>query len=101
MAEKAMSAFLDNIDINKDFNPASHIRAILTQFGLDSKDPERLEDRVRILGLDVEEGAPCDGNREVWFWAFLKFSQGRLFFLGTKNLWGTCQSVAGFAQQWA
>ena len=56
--EKATLAYLSDIYINKDVSPVSHIQAKLAQFGLDCKDPEWLEDRTCILGLEVsgEEG---------------------------------------------
>ena len=50
--EKAMSAYLDDIYINEDVSPALHIQAKLAHFGLDCKDPEWLEDRAHIVGLD-------------------------------------------------
>ena len=51
--EKATSAYLDDIYISEDISPTSHIRAKLAQFGLDCKDPERFEDRARVLDLDI------------------------------------------------
>ena len=53
VVEKATSAYFNDIYINKDVKLALHIQVKLTQFGLNCKDPEQLEDRTLILGLDV------------------------------------------------
>ena len=54
--EKVMSAYLDDIYINKDVSSVLHIHTKLAQFSLDCKDPEWLKDGVCVLGLDVKEG---------------------------------------------
>ena len=51
--ERATSAYLDDIYVNEGIVPASRVQAKLAQFGLICKDPERLEDGARVLGLDV------------------------------------------------
>ena len=53
MVEKAMSAYLDDIYINENASPALHIRVKLTQFGLDCKDPDWLENGACVQGLDI------------------------------------------------
>ena len=47
------SVYIDNIYVNKDVLPVSHIREHLARFELECKDPERLEDGARVLGLAV------------------------------------------------
>ncbi len=55
------SAYIDNIYINEDVVPATHIREHLTQFGQECKDSEQLEDSAQVLGLavTVEQGELC------------------------------------------
>ena len=49
----AASAYIDDIFINEDVAPATRFREHLAQFGLESKDPERLENSTQVLGLAV------------------------------------------------
>ena len=51
--KKGISAYLDDIYVNEDIMSSLHVKAKLAQFGLICKDPERLEDGARVLGLDV------------------------------------------------
>ena len=51
--ERAMSTYFNDIYINENVKPVLHIQVKLAQFGLDCKDPERLEDGVQVLGLDI------------------------------------------------
>ena len=46
-------AYLDDIYVNEDILLSLHFWIKLVQFGLICKDPERLENGVRVLGLDV------------------------------------------------
>ena len=48
----AASAYI-YIYINEDVMPATRVREHLARFGLECKDPERLEDGARVLGLAV------------------------------------------------
>ena len=43
----------DDIYVNEDIVSSLHVKAKLAQFGLICKEPERLEDGSRVLGLDV------------------------------------------------
>ena len=47
------SVYIDNIYINEEVMPATHIREHLAQFGLECKDPEHLKDGAQELGLAV------------------------------------------------
>ena len=47
------SAYIDDIYVNEDVMPATRVREHLARFGLECKDPERLEDGARVLGLTV------------------------------------------------
>ena len=51
--KKETSAYFDDIYVNEDIMSSLHLKAKLAQFGLICKDPERLEDRARVLGLDI------------------------------------------------
>ena len=51
--KEGISVYLDDIYVNKDIVSSVHINAKLAQFGLICKEPERLEDGTRVLGLDV------------------------------------------------
>ena len=48
-----ISAYIDDIYVNDDIVSSLHVKAKLVQFGLICKEPERLEDGTRVLGLDV------------------------------------------------
>ena len=48
-----ISVHRDDIYVNEDIVSSLHVKAKLSQFGLICKEPERLEDGVRVLGLDV------------------------------------------------
>ena len=45
----AASAYIDDIYVNEDVMPATRVREHLARFGLECKDPERLEDGARVL----------------------------------------------------
>ena len=47
------SVYLDDIYVNEDIMSSLHVKAKLAHFGLICKDPERLEDGARVLGLDI------------------------------------------------
>ena len=47
------SAYLNDIYMNEDIVSLIHIRMKLAKFGLICKDPERLENSARVLGLDI------------------------------------------------
>ena len=49
----AASSYITNIYVNEGVMPATHVREHLARFGLECKDPERLEDDARVLGLVV------------------------------------------------
>ena len=44
------SSYIDDIYSNEDDVPATSIRVHQAQFGLECKDPERLEDGTQVLG---------------------------------------------------
>ena len=48
-----ISVHRDDIYANEDIVSSLHVNSKLAQFGLICKEPERLEDRTRVLGLDV------------------------------------------------
>ena len=47
------SAYIDDIYANEDVMPTTRVREHLARFGLECKDPERLEDGPRVLRLTV------------------------------------------------
>ena len=49
----AASAYINDIYVNEDVILANRVREHLARFGLECKDPERLEDGPRVLGLAV------------------------------------------------
>ena len=75
--------------------PTTRIREHLGRFGLGCKDPERLEDGTRVLGLAVtmEHGKLC-GSEEAWFQTFPILSCDRQFSL-CGGLSSTFRGVAG------
>ena len=44
----AASVYIDDIYVNEDVIPATRVRGHLARFGLECKDPERLEDDTRV-----------------------------------------------------
>ena len=52
---QATSAYIDDVFINKDVVSATRVRQQLANFGLTSKEPERLQNGARVLGLTVQE----------------------------------------------
>ena len=87
------SAYLDNY-VKEDILSSLHVRTQLSQFGLISKDLERLEDCDRVLGLDVREeqrtlqwrhGTEVPEVPDVLF-----------FFTYVAGSWDTYQSADGF-----
>ena len=59
---QATSAYIDDVYVNENKVPATEIKRHLSNFGLDSKDPERLKDGARVLGLNVW------GERNTLYW---------------------------------
>ena len=51
----AMSSYINDIFVNKSACTAAHVWDHLLQFRLTCKDPERLRDGTRVLGLCVME----------------------------------------------
>ena len=51
----AVSAYVDDIFINENLVSAVHVRQHFSDFGLVCKDPVRLKDGARVLGLQVWE----------------------------------------------
>ena len=53
MIKSATSVYVDDILINENLVPASRIQQHFLDYGLVSKDPVRLRDGARVLGLQV------------------------------------------------
>ena len=51
--KRATSAYVDDILINGNLVPASHVQQHFLDYGLVSKDSVRLRDGARVLGLQV------------------------------------------------
>ena len=49
----ATSAYIDDVYVDESMVPAARVKEHLCSFGLLSKEPERLQDGVRVLGLQV------------------------------------------------
>ena len=49
----ATSAYIDDVYVDESIVPAAHVKEHLYSFGFLSKEPERLQDGVRVLGLQV------------------------------------------------
>ena len=52
---QATSAYIDDVFINEYIVSATRVKQYLAYFGLKSKEPERLQNGVRVLGLTVRE----------------------------------------------
>ena len=66
--KSATSAYVDEILINENRVPVLRIQQHFLDYGLVSKDPVRLRDGARVLGLQVwEKMALSDGSEEVKF----------------------------------
>ena len=53
---QATSAYIDDVFINEDIVSATRVKQYLANFGLKSKEPERLQNGAQVLGLTVREG---------------------------------------------
>ena len=62
----AMSAYINDIFINKDVASVEFMRKHLKLYGLTNKDPEKLQNGTRVLGLEVWGSVVCcDGIKEA------------------------------------
>ena len=52
---QVISAYIDDVFINEDIVSATRVKQRLANFGLKSKEPERLQNSARVLGLTVRE----------------------------------------------
>ena len=52
---QATSAYIDDVFINEDIVSATRVKQHLDNFGLKSKEPKRLQNSARVLGLTVRE----------------------------------------------
>ena len=59
--KSATSVYVDDILINESLVPALCVQQHFLDYGLISKDPVRLRDGARVLGLQVweKDGTPC------------------------------------------
>ena len=62
LIKDATSSYIDDIYVNESVASSQRVREHLESFGLVSKDPERLEDGARVLGLQVLS----EGGRLRW-----------------------------------
>ena len=51
--QRATSAYIDDVYVDESIVPAACVKEHLYSFGLLSKEPERLQDGARVLGLQV------------------------------------------------
>ena len=51
--QRATSAYIDDVYVDESIVPVAHEKEPLGSFGLLSKEPERLQDGARVLGLQV------------------------------------------------
>ena len=51
--QRATSAYIGDVYVGESIVPAARVKEHLCSFGLLSKEPERLQDGVRVLGLQV------------------------------------------------
>ena len=51
--QRATSAYTDDVYMDKTIVPAARVKDHLCSFGLLSKEPERLQDDARVLGLQI------------------------------------------------
>ena len=60
----AASAYINDIYVNEDVMPTTHVREHLARFGLEYKDPEWFEDGTQVLGLAVT----MEHSKLRWKW---------------------------------
>ena len=58
----ATLAYIDDVFINEDIASTAKVRKHLANFGLVSKEPERLQNGARVFGLTVQE----EGKMLMW-----------------------------------
>ena len=51
--QRATSTYIDDVYVDESIAPAARVKEHLHSFGLLSKEPERLQDGARVLGLQV------------------------------------------------
>ena len=51
--QRATSAYIDDVYVDESIVPVAHVKEHLCSFGLLSKEPERLQDGVQVLGLQI------------------------------------------------
>ena len=51
--QRAISAYIDDVYVDESIVPAAHVKEHLCSIGFLSKEPERLQDGARVLGLQV------------------------------------------------
>ena len=51
--QRATSAYIDDVYVDENIVPAARVKEHLYSFGFLSKEPERLQDGARVLGLQV------------------------------------------------
>lgn len=56
------SAYIDNIYVNESLIPVARVRDLLSKYGLVCKEPTRLEDGTKVLGLQVTMVLPNGGE---------------------------------------
>ena len=94
----ATSSYTDDIFVNESACTAACMRDHLLQFGLICKDPERLRDGTRVLGLHVmKKHGKLQWCRVVSFQCCLTYSLVGASFLWVGNWRNIC--VAGSASQ--
>ena len=52
--QQVTSAYIDDVFINEDIVSVTRVRQKLANFGLASKEPERLQNGAQVLGLIVQ-----------------------------------------------
>lgn len=63
---RATSVYIVNVYVNENTMSVEHIRTQFAEYGLMGKDPERLKDGVRVLGLEVWGSVTlCNEHEEV------------------------------------
>ena len=87
--ERATSAYIDDVFVNDGVTSADRVKRHLLRFGLESKDPERLEDGTRVLGLEVW------GERDALYWKRGNVIPDAPKMMTRRNVFSLCGKLVG------
>ena len=87
--QNATSIYIDDVYVNESTVSVPEIRKHISDFNLICKGPERLKDRVKVLGLQVWSTIYFSENEQVTIWRSQLLSHIRICSLCIGTSWVT------------